>query len=437
MRIRLYPTPEQKAILNEWMNTCNYVYNKTIETINNGAKIHFQSLRDRLVTSKTKKTDARYIQIAADIKQLHANKKLDLKETKDKDVHEKIETRYGRLITQKKRELSDLRKLIPATSNEGINEWELQTPKEIRAGSVNDVCKAYTTAYANLRKGNIFGFSMGFRKHGEDKSIVLQKNLVRVEDGVVHIAPKFTGGKCALKMKSRTARKHGNIRITRDTRMLRERGEYWLLAAIDARDSSAKRTQPQTCCGVDPGVKMFMTVVGTNGVREYHKNTKLLDALNKKLRILKQGRALPKRKGVRRCARKSKFLRLEQRKANLVDELHWNTIHSMLSEHDAIFYGDIKSHAIVKKSRKHKLNQDVTDLKFYQFKTRLLYKAEQSGKLVVVTPEPLTTKTCSQCGVLNEVGLSRVYECDLCNARLGRDINSGLNMLIRGLVHHI
>ena len=55
-KVRIYPTTEQKNVLQEWFNTSNYVYNKTVQCINDGHKVNFKDLRDLLVTNNTKKT---------------------------------------------------------------------------------------------------------------------------------------------------------------------------------------------------------------------------------------------------------------------------------------------------------------------------------------------------------------------------------------------
>ena len=60
LKIKLKLNNKQREIINEWINTSNYVYNKTIEAINNGHKINFNSLRDKLVTNETKKYNPIY-----------------------------------------------------------------------------------------------------------------------------------------------------------------------------------------------------------------------------------------------------------------------------------------------------------------------------------------------------------------------------------------
>ena len=390
------------------MNTCNYIYNKTIEVINNGASISFYSLRDMLVTNMTKKTDPRYVELSNEIKQLR----------KDKNDE--------KLLNAKLKEFSLLKKDIVATKNININDWELRTPKEIRAGSVHDVCKAYNTAFANLKAGNIFGFSMGFRKHNDDKSIVIQQNLINIKNGIISIAPTFTDNQCCFLMGKKTIRKHRHISINHDVRLQRKFGEYWLVIPIEVERKMRKL--PETCCGIDPGVRSFMTVFNDkSNVKEIKYRSILLKKLNSKLASIKYT------SNKRQRIRKKAYLKIEKRKDSIITDLHWKTIITLLSDNDVLFYGDIKSHDIVKNRKNRFLNQRMNDLMFYQFRQRLLYKADVYGKLVILVPEHNTTKTCSYCGTIKEMGDKRVYNCDACGIVIGRDINSGRNMLIKGI----
>ena len=68
------------------------------------------------------------------------------------------------------------------------------------------------------------------------------------------------------------------------------------------------------------------------------------------------------------------------RKANLINELHWKTIHHLLNHNDVIVYGDIKSHGIAQKGNNRTLHRDINNLKFFQFKQRLLFKASEKQK---------------------------------------------------------
>jgi putative transposase len=98
-----------------------------------------------------------------------------------------------------------------------------------------------------------------------------------------------------------------------------------------------------------------------------------------------------------------------------------------------IYFGDIKSHDIVKGGKNKSLNVAFNDLKFYQLKQRLMYKAYLYGKKVFMVPEHYTTKTCSNCGKINDsVGSKEVFECDHCKMVTGRDFNASKNMKLKG-----
>jgi putative transposase len=135
--------------------------------------------------------------------------------------------------------------------------------------------------------------------------------------------------------------------------------------------------------------------------------------------------------------RKIKINRLEIRKANLVDELHWKTVNRLLKMNDFIFYGDIKSHDIVKNGKNRTLNTDMNNLKFYKFKQRLLFKSIERGKKVYEVKEHYTTQMCSFCGSMYKPGLSRVYHCRNCEKNIGRDVNAAKNILMKGILTHL
>ena len=59
LKIKLKVNSKQRQVFNEWFNTSNYVYNKTISCINNYDKnikktVNFIELRDKFVTENTR-----------------------------------------------------------------------------------------------------------------------------------------------------------------------------------------------------------------------------------------------------------------------------------------------------------------------------------------------------------------------------------------------
>jgi len=408
-------------ILNEWMNTSNYVYNKTVEEIyKKKHPVKFELLRDKLVTANTKKYNSEYTVSTNEIKRLYV---LRNKLKENRDTNSLINQIDENIANERKKQ-----KCLPVEKNMGIREWELQTPKEVRAGAVDDVCKAMKTGFSNLKNGTIRHFRLKFKKRTEhNKCMLVPKNIVKNTNGIIQLAPQFFKENSNFKMGTRTKKKHGNIQINNDTRIIRQRKEYWIIIPVPVAIQNKK--PPNSYCGIDPGVRTFMTSFGNNAFTEYKHRNDVLKKLDTKIKRLKDSRIK------RICrVRKERITRCESRKDNLVNELHWKTINHIVRNNDFIFYGNINSHNIVRNGKNRTLNRDINNLKLYKFKERLLYKAQEHGCKVYLVNEAHTSKTCSFCGCITEVGSSKIYTCGNCKRVIDRDVNSGKNILMKGII---
>lgn len=323
------------------------------------------------------------------------------------------------------------KKTMKSSKNEEIREWETNTPKDIREGAVKDVCTSHKSALSNLRAKNIKHFHLGFRKKKEpNKCLLLSSKLITNKNGILTIAKTFLKSDSKISMGKKTIKKHRNLVIEHDCRLIKQKNIFWVIIPIPVEITDKK--PPMNYCGIDPGIKTFMTSFGNNGCIEHKHNGSVLQKLDKSIKQLKD------RRRTKQCrVHKKKINRIEIRKANLVDELHWKTINRLLKMNDFIFYGDIKSHGIVKNGNNSNLNTDMNNLKFNKFKQRLLFKSIERGKKVYETKEHFTTQTCSLCGSMYKPGLSRVYECKNCKKKIGRDVNAAKNILMIGILTHL
>lgn len=84
--------------------------------------------------------------------------------------------------------------------------------------------------------------------------------------------------------------------------------------------------------------------------------------------------------------------------------------------------------------QKSGLNKSILSTSFYQFLSMLSYKAMLNGKLFTKVPPQYTSKGCSSCGLINnELTLKqREFWCE-CGSILHRDVNAALNILRLGL----
>jgi len=422
-KIKVKLSEKQKKIIDEWFNTTRYVYNKTVNQIENHKHpINFQSLRNKLVTNNTKKNNSEYIEYDSNISLLKKEKTLLNKDenpdlVKIKEVENKIE-----LL---KNNFKKIRKELRSTSNETLHKWELETPKEIRASSISDVCNAYTTGFTNLKVGNIKYFNMKYKKKTNPKKCMsIPKNMIKNENGVIKIIPTFLKENCNFYMGKKTKKKERKLEINHDCRLVKQRKDYWIIIPIPV-SVLPKPEVPVNYCGIDPGIRTFMTTFGNDGCYEYNHNNEKLKKMDNQIQSLKKknGRVL-----------KHKITKREIKKENLINEIHWKTINDLLKKYDILFYGDIKSHDVVKNKNNRNLNSDVNNLKFYNFKERLLFKSKERRKMVFLVKEHHTTQTCSFCGTINKPGISKKYNCSSCKHTIGRDINASKNILMKGII---
>jgi IS605 OrfB family transposase len=427
LKIKLYPTQYQKKVLDRFINTSRYVYNRTLEHINKGHKVNFQNLRDLLVTDETQKCLDEYKYFDNLINLL----KKQRKDAKDED-ETKLISENLKIVQQNKR---NFMKNFDFTKNPLIHDFELETPKDIRSCAVKRCCDAFKTGFTNLKNGNIRHFRMKYKKKTEkSQSFEATPKLVSIDKGYIKMTPTFFEEKVDKKKVDHSHIKvHKKItkvsKIEHNVDIVKIRNEYFIHIPIETDPTKTQKTK--TIAGVDPGIRTFATVFShnkeTNVITEYKHRSDLLRKLNLKINLLKTMKG--------KHVRKKHIAKREKEKNDIVDMLHWDFINNLLSENDVVYLGDIKSHDIVKGGKNSTLNQAFNDLKFHVLKQRLLYKAYVTGKKVYMVPEHYTTKTCSCCGKLNNhIGSKEVFECDQCSMITGRDMNASKNMLMKGLM---
>lgn len=426
LKIPLQMNSFQHNIINGWINTSNYVYNKTVEKIKSGAQPNWMNLRDALVISKTKKNSNEYHIFDNELNIL----KQKYRESNDPELKDSI----NELLQHRRNNV----KKIKFEKNNTINDWELNTPKEVRTCAVKNVCSAYKTGFSQLKTGKIKHFNINFKKKtNNNKCITIPKSFISIEynnnHSYIKMAPTFFKDESSNSINNslfliskRTIKKNKNIKIDHDCEIIKKNNKWWFMIPITINTDEKKKAV--NYCGVDPGIRTFLTTFGNKDSNEYNYRKKLLDKLNKEIILIKNKTGRNKR------IRKKSLTKREEKKSNIINDLHWKSINNLLTKNDVIFYGDIKSHDIVGKSKNKNLNRSFNDMKFYKFKERLQYKALVKNKLVVCVNEAYTSQSCSFCGSINKPGTSKVYNCLNCMKKIDRDINAAKNILMKGLI---
>ncbi len=377
-KIKMYPNKAQKQIFKRWMGTARYVYNKALSGIkkHNESK-SFQDLRNRYVTNETSE---RY--------EIKLNDFFNKRYIYDDPVY--------------------------------INDWELETPKDIRAGAVDDLSKAYKTCFSQLKTKLISDFGIKYRsKKKGDTSIEIPKSAISIDSkGKIFIYKSYT--KKSIKL-SRDFRKK-NIKITNDCKMQYNNG--WFLI-IPIKGKIINNEPELGKCALDPGSRKFQVLYSKYETVKFVRDKDLLNKLKDKQKFMQ---SLRTKKIRTRCSNRA-LKRMYNKQRNL---LYDNIINYLCMNYDNIFLPTFKTQELMKKLKNRNVKYELSHLAHYRFKERLRNKCELMRNTTFHDcTEEYTTQTCTNCGILNNVGLSETYNCGSCLLNIDRDYNGARNIYMK------
>ena len=202
----------------------------------------------------------------------------------------------------------------------------------------------------------------------------------------------------------------------------------WFACFSAVQDITPPERQPKKIVGIDLGLENFATLSDGTVIDNLRCLKKSLELLQRKSRQLSK-----KKKGsVNRSKARFRLARLYERVYNQrLDFLHKLTS-KLSNEYDCIALEDLKVSSMQNKYLQFSIN----DVSWDRFRQLLTYKAEEAGcKLDFVNPKN-TSKTCSKCGRLQDMPLSkREYICS-CGNSISRDLNSAFNILNNSCFFH-
>ena len=225
------------------------------------------------------------------------------------------------------------------------------------------------------------------------------------------------------------------IEEIQDSRLLCEDGS-WSLCVTYKETRVSPPTGAMRVVAVDPGVREFLTYFsetgfGWLGSQAINRIQRLCSYLDRLLSLIATCTVRRKKRTMRRAANK-----IRKRMRCLVKELHCKLVHFLVSNFDVILLPSFDTSQMVLKSkrriRKKSVRQLLT-LSHYKFKHRLLEKAKQFGKHVIIVNEAYTSKTVSWTGeVKQKLGGSKIITAK-DGTSLHRDLNGARGILVRFL----
>lgn len=383
LKLRLFPTPQQKVMLDSWASASRFTYNKTVESLNNPRDKcrSWMNLRNRFVTAT------------------RGNK---VKNTFFND-----------------------------------KQWLLDTPKSIRLSAVKEAVQSLKGCFSNKRNGNIRQFFLRYKSKKKEAtsgwSLGIEKNNVLKTGNSLQIFPKILGD---IRY-GRTKQLHKlipQIRPTADPRIQKDAfGDFYLIVVVETIAKKPPKVHT-TVRSYDPGSKIYLTgydPCGEATIIGKGCDDKVLEILHQlddlySLRATSTYDSLSIKKTIKRLRKRLFYLK---------KELHHQVNNQVVKSSTLIVYPKLDTQRLTMKTKRQlrtKTVRQMLNLGHCTAYEQLKFKCLERGCLLLTVSEAYTTKTCPCCGELQACNNERIYGCS-CGYRAERDLHGAQNILLRSL----
>ena len=180
------------------------------------------------------------------------------------------------------------------------------------------------------------------------------------------------------------------------------------------------------------GIDVGLTSLIATSYGELIENPKILKNSEKILKI--RHRQLSKKKKGSKNRNKARirlakaYKKVERQRKTFLHDL----TNKLIKDYKIIFVEKLNINGMV---RNHYLAKSILDASWNELARQLSYKAEEAGSIVLQVDPRNTSKTCSNCGWINNYLTlkDRVFKCQKCSIEMNRDVNAARNILKLGL----
>lgn len=177
--------------------------------------------------------------------------------------------------------------------------------------------------------------------------------------------------------------------------------------------------------GIDVGIKTLAVLSNGKEIQ----NIKTTNNYEKRLAKIQRKFSRMKKGSNNRNKQKNKVQNIHRKIRNVRNDYLHKQSTMLVNGWDMIVLEDLQVDNMIKN---HKLAKSIADVSWNTFASMMEYKAEWAGKEIIFVDPRNTSKTCSNCGHIQDMPLSqRIYNCPKCDNIMDRDHNAAINILNR------
>lgn len=319
-------------------------------------------------------------------------------------------------------------KFVTAKNNPNIESWELETPKDIRAGAIRDIEKNFKSAFSLLKTNQIRHFKMSYCRKKDTPSIEIPKSALKWDSDKISISMYPSYMKESLKISKRQNKKDKTV-LDFDCRLMVKNNQWYLVVPMKIKQK--KSNAKSESCSLDPGVRTFQTIYSQEEILKVKVDANLLRRLQVKVDHFRSLRA---KKMIKNHRWKRKERKIYQRLNDSIDDMHYKTCRSITNKYRTIILPYFESQEMVRGNGRKRTHRDMLQMKHYLFQTRLKQKCKERGNILILCTEEYTSKTCGHCGKIKKIGGKEVFDCDSCKIKIDRDVNGARNILLKWMI---
>ena len=203
------------------------------------------------------------------------------------------------------------------------------------------------------------------------------------------------------------------------------KSQEWYIALAVEKEDNPFISNNRDKVGMDLGINKYAVLSDGSIVQNKHISKADRTKLKRLQRIISRRKkgSHKRRKAVLNYARK--YEHTARIREDWLHKLSYNLVNS----YSFIAYEELK---VANMMKNHHLARSIGEESWGNFINYLQYKAESAGCVVVGVNPKDTSKTCSECGNIQDMLLfERTFHCQKCGMSKDRDLNASINILKR------